>query len=53
MAKLVFGMMLSLDGCVDHLALGPPSPAASHHFTEHLRGLAGVVYGRRMYEVMR
>jgi dihydrofolate reductase len=52
-AKLVFGMMLSLDGFVDHLELGPPSPAASRHFLEHLRTLTGVVYGRRMYEVMR
>jgi dihydrofolate reductase len=53
MAKLVFGMMLSLDGYVDHLELGPPGPATSRHFIEHLRGLAGVVYGRRMYQVMR
>jgi dihydrofolate reductase len=53
MAKLVFGMMQSLDGYVDHLELGPPSPAVSRHFVEHVRGLTGVVYGRRMYEVMR
>jgi dihydrofolate reductase len=53
MAKLVFGMMLSLDGYVDHLELGPPGPATAGHFIDHVRGLAGVVYGRRMYEVMR
>ena len=53
MARLVFGMMLSLDGYVDHLELGPPSAATSRHFMEHVRGLTGVVYGRRMYEVMR
>ena len=53
MAKIVFGMQLSLDGYVDHMAMGPPAPDAFRHFTEHLRGLTGMVYGRRMYEVMR
>jgi dihydrofolate reductase len=53
MAKLVFGMMLSLDGYVDHLEMGPPDPATNRHFLEHVRGLTGVVYGRRMYEIMR
>ncbi|HUI58141.1 MAG TPA: dihydrofolate reductase family protein [Bryobacteraceae bacterium] len=53
MAKLVFEMNQSLDGYVDHLAIGPPSPAVSRHFMERARGLTGMVYGRRMYEVMR
>src|ERR1700723_3868713 len=53
MAKLVFGFQQSLDGYVDHLELGPPGPALSRHFVEHVRHLAGCVYGRRMYEVMR
>jgi dihydrofolate reductase len=53
MAKLVFGLQQSLDGYVDHLELGPPRPALSRHFMEHVRGLTGIVYGRRMYEVMR
>ena len=53
MAKLVFGMMQSLDGYVDHMKLGPPSPALARHFIEQARGLTGVVYGRRMYEIMR
>ena len=52
MAKLVFGMNQSLDGYVDHLELRP-SPALFRHFIEHVRGLTGSVYGRRMYEVMR
>jgi dihydrofolate reductase len=52
MAQLVFGMNHSLDGYVDHTAFAP-SPALFRHFTEHVRGLAGSVYGRRMYEVMR
>ena len=53
MGKLVFGMMQSLDGYVDHQELGPPLPALSRHFLEHVRDLAGCLYGRRMYEVMR
>jgi dihydrofolate reductase len=57
MAKLVFGMMQSLDGCVDgaagDIAMPPPGPALSRHFNDHIRGLAGALYGRRMYEVMR
>jgi len=53
MAKLVFGMMQSLDGYVDHLELGPPRPALSRHFLEHMRALTGCLYGRRMYEIMR
>ena len=53
MAKLVYGMNLSLDGYVDHLELRRPSPALSRHFIEQVRGLTGSVYGRRMYEVMR
>jgi dihydrofolate reductase len=53
MAKLVFEMSQSLDGYVDHLQLGPPSPAVSRHFLEQARGLTGMLYGRRMYEIMR
>ena len=52
MAKLVFGMNQSLDGYVDHTAFGP-TPTLFRHFIEQVRGLAGSVYGRRMYEVMR
>ena len=53
MAKLVFGLQQSLDGYVDHMELGPPGPAVSRHFVEHVRELAGIVYGRRTYEIMR
>jgi dihydrofolate reductase len=53
MAKLVFELNQSLDGYIDHQAFGPPDPALFRHFTERVRGLAGMVYGRRMYEVMR
>jgi dihydrofolate reductase len=53
MAKLVYGLHQSLDGYVDHLELGPPRPALSRHFIEYVRDLTGIVYGRRMYEIMR
>jgi dihydrofolate reductase len=53
MAKLVFGLQQSLDGYVDHLELGPPRPSLSRHFIEHVRDLTGMVYGSRMYEIMR
>jgi dihydrofolate reductase len=52
MAKLVFGLSQSLDGYVDHLEMRP-GPALFHHFVEHVRDLAGSVYGRRTYEIMR
>jgi len=53
LAKLVYGLMQSLDGYVDHLELGPPTPAVSRHFVEELRTLTGLIYGRRTYEIMR
>jgi dihydrofolate reductase len=53
MAKLVYGMNQSLDGYVDHMKLGPPHPALFRHFLELVRGQTGMVYGRRMYEIMR
>ncbi len=52
MAKLVFGMNQSLDGYVDHTAFGP-SAALFQHFIDQVGGLAGSLYGRRIYEVMR
>jgi dihydrofolate reductase len=52
MAKLVFEMNQSLDGYVDHMAMGPPRPELFRHFIGLLRGLTGMVYGRRMYEIM-
>src|SRR5499427_3293100 len=57
MGKLVFGMMQSLDGYVDGVAgplvLPPPGAALGRHFADHVRGLAGCLYGRRIYEIMR
>jgi dihydrofolate reductase len=50
-------MMQSLDGYI----AGPtglpkvfaPGPKLSRHFLDHVSGLAGMVYGTRIYEVMR
>ena len=52
MAKLVFGMNQSLDGYVDHDKF-QTGPALFRHWIEQVRGLAGSVAGRRMYEIMR
>jgi dihydrofolate reductase len=52
MAKLVFGMNLSLDGYVDHDAFAP-GPDIFRHWIERVRASSGSVYGRHMYEIMR
>ena len=49
----MYGLNQSLDGYVDHMEIGPPSPALSRYFIEQARGLTDVLYGRRMYEIMR
>jgi dihydrofolate reductase len=57
MGRLIFGMMQSLDGYIDgpagNIQLGPPGPILSRHFNDYVRGSAGFLYGRRIYEVMR
>jgi dihydrofolate reductase len=52
-AKLVYGLNQSLDGYVDHMKMGPPRPALFRHFIELVRGSTGMLYGGRMYEIMR
>lgn len=52
MAKLVYALNQSLDGYVDHMAMAP-DPALFQHFIDDVRSLAGSIYGRGMYEVMR
>lgn len=52
MARMVFGMNMSLDGYVDHTGFAP-GPALFRHFVEEAEGQAGSVYGRTMYEIMR
>jgi dihydrofolate reductase len=49
-------MMQSLDGYIAGPAGGLPSapgPILFRHFVEHIRSVDGILYGRRMYEVMR
>ena len=57
MGKLVFGMMQSLDGYVDDVAgtlvMPVPDVVLFRHFTERMRSVAGCLYGRRIYELMR
>jgi dihydrofolate reductase len=53
MARLVYGLNQSLDGYVDHMKMGPPRPALFRHFIEQVRRVTGMIYGRRMYEIMR
>ncbi len=52
MAQLVFGMSVSLDGYVNHEAFAPGAELFAH-FIAQTRGLAGSIYGRGLYEVMR
>lgn len=54
MARLVYGLNQSLDGYVDvdRMAV-TPGPVLFCHFIERVRGVAGALYGRRLYEAMR
>lgn len=52
MARLVFGMNVSLDGYVDHTAFAP-GPGLFRHFIEEAKGQIGALYGRKIYEIMR
>lgn len=51
MAKLVFGMNVSLDGYVDHLRFAP-SPTLFRHFVAEAQGQTGSLYGRNLYGLM-
>ena len=52
MARIVFGMNVSLDGYVDHDRFAP-GPELFRHWIEQVRGQTASVYGRRVYELMR
>ncbi|MGD9968347.1 MAG: dihydrofolate reductase family protein [Hyphomonadaceae bacterium] len=52
MAKLVFGMNMSLDGYVDHDRFAP-EPTLFRYFIEYTRNMSGSIYGRGLYELMR
>ena len=57
MAKLVFGMMQSLDGYIaaadGGLNMPRPDDALHQHFNDTVRASVAIIYGRRMYEIMR
>ncbi|MES2144919.1 MAG: dihydrofolate reductase family protein [Pseudomonadota bacterium] len=54
MAKLIFGMNVSLDGFVDHDHPDfMPDEALFRFFIEMTRGIAGSIYGRKLYELMQ
>lgn len=54
MAKLVFGMNVSLDGYVNHDHPGfMPDPVLFRYFIEQTRKTSGSIYGRGLYELMR
>lgn len=52
MAKLIFGMNMSLDGYVDYDRFAP-DPVLFGYFIEQTRNMAGAIYGPRLYELMR
>lgn len=52
MAKLVYALNQSLDGYVDHDRFAP-DPELFRHFITYIGSMSGVLYGRRMYEIMR
>jgi dihydrofolate reductase len=67
MAKFVFGMVQSLDGYIagkgqtfsattgstEGPVLPAPGPELGRHFSDQIRGVAGMIYGATMYEIMR
>jgi dihydrofolate reductase len=57
MGKLILGMNVSIDGYVDdldgNLVMGAPSQKHFGYWIETIRGHAGAIYGRRIYELMR
>lgn len=54
MARLVYGMNMSLDGFVDHdHPAFMPDPVLFRHFIEQTRKTTGSLYGRGLYELMR
>jgi dihydrofolate reductase len=54
MARLVFGMNMSLDGYVDHdHEAFARDPVLFRYFIEQTRNTAGSIYGRGLYELMR
>jgi len=51
MRNLIYAINITLDGCCDHTS-GAPDDALMDYFTELLRGVDLLVYGRKTYELM-
>ena len=51
MGKLIFAINLSLDGCCDHTKMNPDEEV-HEYFTQFLREVDVLVYGRKTYELM-
>jgi dihydrofolate reductase len=52
MAKIVFGMNMSLDGYVDHDKFAPDT-VLFRHFITGMQTMACGIYGRKIYQLMR
>jgi len=52
MARLIYGLNVSLDGYVDHDRFAP-DPELFRYFIGLMKSVTGSLYGRRMYEIMR
>jgi dihydrofolate reductase len=57
MARIIYGMLMSLDGYIagpdGGMALPVPASALHWHFNTMMRQTSIALYGRRMYEIMR
>jgi dihydrofolate reductase len=51
MRKLIFGINITLDGCVDHTK-GDANDDVHEYFADMMRGVDTLVYGRKTYELM-
>lgn len=51
MGKLIFGINITLDGCVDHTK-GIPDEEAHDYWTDQMRRAGVLMYGRKTYELM-
>src|SRR5215469_7977042 len=54
MRKLIYTINLSLDGCFDHMSIGPPPPDDElfDYYITLVRNAGLLVYGRTTYEIM-
>src|SRR5690348_4220000 len=51
MRKLIFGINLTIDGCCDHTKVNG-SQEIHEFFTQRMREVDTIVYGRKTYELM-